>query len=136
MRVLLFAFTDDPASSPHAPHNLKKNCILYTGTHDNASVRGWLESEAATVEKHRLFRYIGQEISADQVPPVLIRLAMMSVADTVMFPLQDILGLGTESRMNRPGTDTGNWRWRLEKDQISPLVTENLGDMTEVYGRI
>jgi len=61
---------------------------------------------------------------------------MMSVADTVMFPLQDILGLGTESRMNRPGTDTGNWRWRLEKDQISPLVTENLGDMTEVYGRI
>ena len=135
MRVLLFAFTGDPAGSPHAPHNLKKNCILYTGTHDNASVRGWLESEATTAEKRRLFRYIGQEISADQVPPVLIRLAMMSVADTVMVPLQDILGLGAESRMNRPGTDTGNWRWRLEKDQISPLVIEKLGDMTEVYGR-
>jgi 4-alpha-glucanotransferase len=135
MRVLLFAFTGDPSGSPHAPHNLKKNCILYTGTHDNAPVRGWLESEAAMVEKRRLFRYIGQEISADQVSPVLIRLAMMSVADTVMFPLQDILGLGTESRMNRPGTGTGNWRWQLEKDQISPLVTENLGDMTEVYGR-
>lgn len=135
MRVLLFAFTGDPSGSPHAPHNLKKNCILYTGTHDNAPVRGWLESEATTVEKRRLFRYIGQEISADQLPPGLIRLAMMSVADTVMFPLQDILGLGAESRMNRPGTDTGNWRWRLEKDQISPLVTENLGDMTEVYGR-
>lgn len=135
MRVLLFAFTDDPASSPHAPHNLKKNCILYTGTHDNATIRGWLESEATMAEKRRLFRYIGQEISADQVPAVLIRLAMMSVADTVIIPLQDILGLGAESRMNRPGTDAGNWRWRLEKDQISLPVTANLGDMTEVYGR-
>ena len=135
MRVLLFAFTDDPSGSPHAPHNLKKNCILYTGTHDNATIRGWLESEATIVEKHRLFRYIGQEISADRLPAVLIRLAMISVADTVMFPLQDILGRGAESRMNRPGTDAGNWRWRLEKDQISPRVTENLGDMTEVYGR-
>jgi len=135
MRVLLFAFTDDPSDSPHAPHNLKKNCILYTGTHDNASVRGWLESEATTAQKQRLFRYIGQEISADQLPPVLIRLAMMSVADTVMFPMQDILGLSAKSRMNRPGTDSGNWRWRLEKDQISPLVTETLSDMTEVYGR-
>jgi 4-alpha-glucanotransferase len=135
MRVLLFAFTGDPSGSPHAPHNLKKNCILYTGTHDNAPVRGWLDLEATTAEKHRLFRYIGQEIPADMVPAVLIRLAMMSVADTVIFPLQDILGLGAESRMNRPGTDAGNWRWRLEQDQIRPPVTENLGDMTEVYGR-
>jgi 4-alpha-glucanotransferase len=135
MRVLLFAFTDDPSGSPHAPHNLKKNCILYTGTHDNATVRGWLESEATLGEKRRLFRYIGREISADQLPAELIRLAMMSVADTVIFPMQDILGLGAESRMNRPGTDAGNWRWRLKKDQISLLVTENLGEMTEVYGR-
>ena len=65
-----------------------------------------------------LFRYIGQEVSADRLPAVFIRLAMMSVADTVVFPLQDILGLGAQSRMNRPGTDAGNWRWRLEKDQI------------------
>jgi 4-alpha-glucanotransferase len=135
MRVLLFAFTDDPSGSPHAPHNLKKNCILYTGTHDNATIRGWLESEATTLEKHRLFRYIGQELSAIHAPPVLIRLAMMSVADTVIIPLQDILSLGANSRMNRPGTDTGNWRWRLEKDQIRPPVIENLGEMTEIYGR-
>jgi len=135
MRVLLFAFTDDHYVSPHALHNLKKNCILYTGTHDNAPVRGWLESEATPGEKHRLFRYIGQEISAEQLPAVLIRLAMMSVADTVIFPLQDILGLGAESRMNRPGTDTGNWRWRLKKDQVSIPVIENLAEMTEVYGR-
>jgi 4-alpha-glucanotransferase len=135
MRVLLFAFTGDPSGSLHAPHNLKKNCILYTGTHDNSSVRGWLDSEATTEDKHRLFRYFGQELSADQVPAVLIRLAMMSVADTVIIPMQDILGLGAETRMNRPGTDAGNWRWRLEKDQISLPVIENLSDMTEVYGR-
>jgi 4-alpha-glucanotransferase len=135
MRVLLFAFTGDPSGSPHAPHNLKKNCILYTGTHDNATIRGWLESEATVAEKRRLFTYIGQEISADQAPAVLIRLAMMSVADTVIIPMQDILGLGAGSRMNSPGTDAGNWRWRLEKAQISPLIPENLGDMTEVYGR-
>jgi 4-alpha-glucanotransferase len=135
MRVLLFAFAGDPSGSPHAPHNLNRNCILYTGTHDNATIRGWLESDATPAEKQRLFTYIGQEISADQAPAVLIRLAMMSVADTVIIPMQDILGLGAGSRMNRPGTDAGNWRWRLEKDQISPLISENLGEMTEVYGR-
>ena len=135
MRVLLFAFTGDPSDSPHAPHNLKRNCILYTGTHDNATTRGWLESDATPAERQRLFRYIGGEISAEQLPAVLIRLAMMSVADTVIFPMQDILSLGAESRMNRPGTEAGNWRWQLEKDQIRPAVTRNLADMTCIFRR-
>lgn len=135
MRVLLFAFVDDPAKSPHAPHNLNRNCILYTGTHDNSTVRGWMDSEAAMAEKQRLFRYIGQEPAADLVPAAVLRLAMMSVAGTVIFPLQDILGLGADARMNRPGTGKGNWRWRLKENQITPAVTEKLGDMTEVYGR-
>jgi 4-alpha-glucanotransferase len=135
MRVLLFAFTGDPSDSPHAPHNLKRNCILYTGTHDNATTRGWLESDATPAERQKLFRYMGGEISAEQLPAVLIRLAMMSVADTVIFPMQDILSLGGESRMNRPGTDVGNWRWQLEKDQIRPSVTRNLADMTCIFRR-
>ena len=134
MRVLLFAFGES-SGSPHAPHNLKKNCILYTSTHDNVSIRGWLESEATTVEKQNLFRYIGREISAETLPFVLIRLAMMSVADTVIIPVQDILSLGAGSRMNRPGTDVNNWRWRLEKDQIRPFVAEKLAEMAEVYER-
>jgi 4-alpha-glucanotransferase len=135
MRVLLFAFTDDPSQSPHAPHNLKKNLILYTGTHDNATTRGWLESEATAGERQRLFQYLGWECSADQLPTALVRLAMMSVTDTVIIPMQDLLSLGAGSRMNRPGTDAGNWQWRLEKDQMSCLVAQNLGEMTKVYGR-
>lgn len=135
MRVLLFAFTDDPSKSPHAPHNLKRNCILYTGTHDNATTRGWFESDAAPEEKEKLIQYMGREIPAEQLPCELIRLAMMSVADTVIFPMQDILSLGGKFRMNRPGTDEGNWRWQMEKDPIDPFVTRNLADMTRIYGR-
>ena len=136
MRVLLFAFTGDPANSPHAPHNLKRNCILYTGTHDNATTRGWLESEAAPEEKQMLLKYIGRKISAEKLPAELIRLAMMSVADTVIVPMQDILGLGRKSRMNRPGTDKGNWRWQMETDLIDPFVTKNLAEMTRIFRRV
>lgn len=135
MRVLLFAFTNDPATSPHAPHNLERNCILYTGTHDNATTRGWLESDATPEEKQRLFSYIGREMSAEQLPAELIHLAMMSVADTVIFPMQDILGRGGASRMNRPGTDEGNWRWQMEKEPIQPSVIRNLADMTQIFRR-
>jgi 4-alpha-glucanotransferase len=135
MRVLLFAFTGDPSGSPHAPHNIIKNCLLYTGTHDNTTTRGWLESEATGPEKQRLFRYIGRKIPPDQLPDLLIRLAMITIADTVIFPMQDILALGAKARMNRPGTESGNWRWQLKKDQISPVVTGYLGEMTVLYGR-
>jgi 4-alpha-glucanotransferase len=135
MRVLLFAFTGDPSRSPHAPHNIIKNCVLYTGTHDNATTRGWLESEATGPEKQQLFTYIGRKISPGKLPDLLIRLAMISVADTVIFPLQDILALGSKARMNRPGTRTGNWTWQLTGDQISSRVTESLGAMTVLYGR-
>jgi 4-alpha-glucanotransferase len=135
MRVLVFAFNDDPSDSPHAPHNLKQNCILYTGTHDNTTTRGWFESEATPEEKRRLFTYLGREISAEELPAEFIRLAMMSVADTVIFPLQDVLGLGGKSRMNRPGTDKGNWQWQMEKDQIDPFIIHNLANMTRIFGR-
>ncbi|MDP3565068.1 MAG: 4-alpha-glucanotransferase, partial [Methanoregula sp.] len=135
IRVLLFAFTNDPSTSPHAPHNLKRNCVLYTGTHDNATSRGWLESDASPEEKKRLATYLGREIPAEQFPAELIRLAMMSVADTTIFPIQDILGLGGRSRMNIPGTETGNWRWQMVKDQIGPSVSRDLAEITRIFGR-
>ena len=134
-RVLLFAFTGDLSAGPHAPHNVIKNCILYTGTHDNPPLRGWMETEATGPEQQRLFAYIGQKISPDQVPDRLIRLAMISVADTVIFPLQDILALGIDARMNHPGTKSGNWRWQVTKDQVTPAVAEHLHEMTMLYGR-
>jgi 4-alpha-glucanotransferase len=135
MRVLQFAFTDETPHNPHAPHNLTKELILYTGTHDNAPVRGWFETCATAEDKQRLYQYLGKEYTADELPDVFIRLAMMSVAGTVLFPLQDILGLGEESRMNTPGTDAGNWRWRVTNSQMTKDVAGHLCDMTQVFGR-
>ena len=135
MKVLLFAFGDDLAANPYIPHNLSRHCIVYTGTHDNNTARGWFENEAPPETRERLFGYLGREVSVEDVPWELIRLAMMSVADRAVFPLQDILGLGAEARMNRPSTTEGNWRWRLLPEQLTPAIAENLREMTELSGR-
>lgn len=135
MKVLLFAFGDGTPTNPYLPHNLERNCIAYTGTHDNNTARGWFEEEASWAEKSALIRYVGRKISVDEVHCALIRLLMMSVADTVVFPMQDILGLGAEDRMNTPSVSAGNWRWRLDWDLVTPAVRENLLSMTKTYGR-
>lgn len=135
MRVLLFAFGDDLATNPYLPHNHVKNCVLYTGTHDNNTTRGWFENEATPEIKEKLFRYLGREVSAHDIHWELIRLAMMSVANMVIFPLQDILGLGEEARMNRPSTAEGNWEWRFLPDQLTPTLAQRLLEMTEIYRR-
>jgi 4-alpha-glucanotransferase len=135
MKVLLFAFGDDLSGNPYVPHNHIPNCILYTGTHDNNTVRGWFESEATPEDKGRLFRYLGRAVSAEEVSGEFIRLAMMSVADVVLLPIQDLLGLGAESRMNTPSTSEGNWQWKLFPGQLTPEHSERLREMTEIYGR-
>lgn len=136
MRVLLFAFGKDTAEHPYAPHNYVKNCVVYTGTHDNNTVRGWFEHEATEEEKRRLFGYTGKEVKVEKINWELIRLAMMSVANILIVPLQDILGLGEEARMNRPATTQGNWRWRFLVEQLSSQIKQKLREMTETYGRI
>ena len=136
MKVLLFAFGDDVAKNPFAPHNHIRNCVLYTGTHDNNTVRGWFEGEADPDTLGRLFHYLGREISADEAPRVMARMAMASVADTVILPIQDVLGLGREARFNTPGTTEGNWTWRLAPWRLTSEVERNLYDTTRVYGRI
>ncbi|MFB0521492.1 MAG: 4-alpha-glucanotransferase, partial [Desulfatiglandales bacterium] len=135
MRVLLFAFGDDLPTNPYIPHNLPRNCVLYTGTHDNNTVKGWFEGEATAEIKERLFHYLGREVPVTKIHRELIRLAMMSVANTVVIPMQDALGLGEEARMNRPATSEGNWEWRLLEDQVTPSLAEELLQMTEIYGR-
>ena len=92
MKILLFAFGEDLPSHPYIPHNLVKNCLIYTGTHDNNTVRGWFEGEATPEEKRRLFDYLGRKVSADEIHWELTRLAMMSVANVAIIPMQDILG--------------------------------------------
>ncbi|MCM8773965.1 MAG: 4-alpha-glucanotransferase [Candidatus Omnitrophica bacterium] len=135
MKILLFAFGENNPKHPYLIHNYDKNYVVYTGTHDNNTARGWFEHEAKDEEKKRLFLYLGRKVSSEEVSWELIRLAMISVADTVIFPMQDILGLGEEARMNIPSTTQGNWQWRLTEKQLSSSLTEKLLEMTEIYGR-
>jgi 4-alpha-glucanotransferase len=135
MRVLLFAFEEGISQSPHAPHNHVRNCVVYTGTHDNNTVRGWFENEAGRDQRRRLFRYLGKRIRAGEVHQTFMRLAMMSVADTVIIPMQDVLGLGEEARMNRPSTRTGNWQWRLGRGQLKSGIAKELRMLASTYGR-
>ncbi len=135
MKILLFAFGDGLPKNPFIPHNLEKHCVLYTGTHDNSTIRGWFEREISIEDKKRLFQYLGRRVPAKELHWELIRMAMMSVANTVIFPMQDILGLGERHRMNRPARKQGNWQWRLLAKQLTPNMSEKLLKMTEIYGR-
>lgn len=136
MKILLFAFGDNLAKNPYVPHNHVSNCVVYTGTHDNNTARGWFEHEASQQTKQQLFHYFGREFTLYQIHWELMRVAMMSVADTVIFPMQDVLGLGSEARMNIPGTPSGNWEWRLLPGQAHLSLAKALRMMTETYGRI
>jgi 4-alpha-glucanotransferase len=135
MKVLLFAFGEDLPRNPYAPHNIEKNAVVYTGTHDNNTARAWFEKEADHEMRERLFRYIGRRVSAEEVHWELVRLAMMSAADRAIFPIQDLLGLNEGARMNRPATTEGNWEWRLEAHHLDSELKQRLLEMTELYGR-
>jgi 4-alpha-glucanotransferase len=136
MKVLLFAFGDNLATNPYVPHNHVRNCLIYTGTHDNNTVKGWFEREVTGEDRERLFRYLGREVGPERICEEMVRMAMMSVANTAILPMQDLLGLGEEARMNRPARKDGNWQWRLLPEQLSPELAAGLRRMTETYGRI
>lgn len=136
MRLLMFAFGGDLADNPYLPHNIERNCVVYTGTHDNNTVRGWYEEEITLREKEHLLRYLGRDVSSADISWEMIRLAMMTVADTSVIPMQDILGLGSQARMNRPSKPNGNWEWRLRTEAVTPELAGRLKDLTEIYGRL
>jgi 4-alpha-glucanotransferase len=135
MKILTFGLSGDVAKNPHAPHNITKNCVAYTGTHDNNTVRGWFEHEVSGDQKDLVFRYIGGHVSAEEIHRILMRLAMLSPANTVIIPMQDVLGLGEEARMNRPGTGEGNWEWRLRPEQMGEEAMREFAEVTGIYGR-
>lgn len=135
MKVLLFAFDEDNPMQIYLPHTYEKNYVVYTGTHDNDTVRGWFDHQAGPDDKRRLFRYLGRETRSEEVNWEFVRLAMMSIADIAMIPMQDILGLGREAQMNRPSIGQGNWEWRLLPSQLTEDVSERLRTLTETYGR-
>jgi 4-alpha-glucanotransferase len=141
MKVLQFAFSSGLASEPYLPHNYPRNCVVYTGTHDNDTVIGWFRGDYATtldtITRAREHRHVLDYLGSDgtEINWDLVRLALMSVADTAIFPLQDILGLGSEARMNTPGTTLGNWGWRLTGGMLNKDIQKRLGEMTNLYGR-
>ncbi len=135
MKVLLFAFGRDDPNHPYLPHNYEKNCVVYTGTHDNNTVRGWFESEVKSREKKRVFRYLDLEVKKQEIHWEFVKLAMMSRANTAIIPMQDILGLGGGARMNLPATKKGNWKWRLLPEQVTSPLVEKLLEITEISGR-
>jgi 4-alpha-glucanotransferase len=135
MRVLHFAFDGDPVHNPHMPHNHVENSIVYTGTHDNNTTRGWFAEETKGPRRKRLLRYLGRKVSADEISWELMRLAMASVARLAVVPMQDVLGLGAEARMNFPAKSKGNWLWRMGPGQANARLAGKLREMAETYGR-
>lgn len=143
MRILQMAFGTDPKASEYRPHNHIRNCVVYTATHDHNTTAGWFTAEPGTqstqsveeieAERAAVCRYAGTDGS--EIHWDLIRLALGSVASMAIIPLQDVLGLGTESRMNRPGSGTGNWEWRFTEDQLGTDIRDRLADLTEIYER-
>ncbi len=132
MKVLQFAFGDTPAN-PYLPHNLTRNCVVYTGTHDNDTTVGWYR----TLEKnalHNVHSYIGT--NGHDIAWDLIRLALGSVADTAIIPLQDVLSLDGGSRMNTPGKPEGNWSWRVHPEQVTEALGERLREATRQFNRL
>jgi malto-oligosyltrehalose synthase/4-alpha-glucanotransferase len=135
MKILLFAFGEEMSKSDYIPHNYAPNFIVYTGTHDNNTVRGWYRDEADEETRNRLQQYLGRGLSEDEVPSLLCRMAYASVANTAILPLQDVLGLDGIARMNVPASGEDNWSWRLLPGQLASWAEEQLKEWTLLYNR-
>jgi 4-alpha-glucanotransferase len=132
MKILQFAFGSD-TSNPYLPFNYERNCVVYTGTHDNDTTVGWF-SQLSFSEAEAVRRYLGCT-SAEGIHWDSIRLALASVANQAIIPLQDVLGLGSEARMNFPSKSEGNWEWRYQPDALTAQLCDRLRVLTEIYGR-
>ena len=143
MSILQFAFGSDGQATDFKPHNFPRERVVYTGTHDNDTTMGWWNSTggadstrtAADVEKEKAYakRYLATDGS--EMNWTLMRAALASVANTVLIPFQDVLGLGSEARMNLPGSSSGNWRFRFSWDQVTPEMTRRLRELVDTYDR-
>jgi 4-alpha-glucanotransferase len=142
MRILQFAFGGEKGSEIYLPHNFIHHCVAYTGTHDNDTTVGWFSTtdaettqtpEQIAFERTFAKRYIGTNGTA--IHWEMIRAGMASIADTMITPMQDLLGLGSEARMNVPGRARGNWGWRLQEGELTPEIHQRLSEMTAIYAR-
>lgn len=131
MKILQFAFGGN-SDNPYLPMNYSRNCVVYTGTHDNDTTLGWFET-LSNEDKQRVYQYLGW--SGLPMPCALIFIALASVANLAIIPMQDILKLGSQDRMNTPGTLDGNWRWRFNWSQLTPDKVEQLAQWIRLFGR-
>ncbi|GIW10552.1 MAG: 4-alpha-glucanotransferase [Dehalococcoidia bacterium] len=132
MKVLQFAFGSGPAN-PYLPYQYPQRCVVYTGTHDNDTTVGWY-AHASEPERDAARRYLavpGHDIAWD-----FIRLALASVAIFALAPLQDLLALGSEGRLNVPGASAGNWVWRVSEQALAPGIAARFRELCQVYGRL
>ncbi|MGZ3881627.1 MAG: 4-alpha-glucanotransferase, partial [Flavisolibacter sp.] len=135
MKVLQFAFGGDMPHSPHIPHHHEANFIVYTGTHDNNTTLGWYRTEADDEMKSRIGAYLGRSLAPGEIHREMGRLAYSSVGKIVILPMQDVLGLDEQSRMNTPSSGDNNWSWRLTPGQLSSEAEHRLRDWTYLYDR-
>ncbi len=133
MKILQFAF-DSREESDYLPHNYTKNCIVYTGTHDNETTRGWYDNLPRNDRKFAK-EYLGIHYAKDAVW-AMIRAAFASVSDTAIIPMQDYLELDQTARVNTPSTLGGNWIWRMKKDDLSKELCSKMHDYARIYGRL
>ena len=138
MKVLEFAFDsrDSGCANDYLPHNYNENCVAYTGTHDNETITGWLQS--ITQEERQMVRdYLCDYYTPDQeLYRSLVGLVLQSKADMAIIPMQDYLGKGNETRMNQPSTVGINWKWRLKPEDLSEDLKNEIYSMTKRYGRL
>ncbi|HEX2606820.1 MAG TPA: malto-oligosyltrehalose synthase, partial [Flavisolibacter sp.] len=135
MKVLQFAFDENLAQSEYIPHNYTPNFLVYTGTHDNNTIRGWYREDIDDDTRLRLQQYNGQSLMEDDIPGVMARMAYASVARIAILPLQDLLGLDQIARMNIPASGQDNWAWRLLPHQVTQAAARQLREWTELYNR-
>ncbi len=131
MKILQFAF-DSSEANDYIPHNYVKNCLVYTGTHDNDTVVGWFNN-ATEEDRKYVIDYL--HTSEHEIHWAFLRLAWSSVAYTAIVPMQDLLGLDTSARMNLPGTTQNNWQWRVNAHHFTPELASRLAHLTTLYGR-
>ncbi len=142
MAVLQFAFGDDPQARSFRPHNYARDTVAYTGTHDNDTAMGWWLGGAGdsvrtpqAIAREKAFAKAYLATDGRDMNWVMIRALLASVADTTVVPLQDVLGLGSEARMNVPATVGRNWRWRFREEQLQPEHGDRLLDLVRLYDR-
>jgi malto-oligosyltrehalose synthase/4-alpha-glucanotransferase len=136
MKVLQFAFSGQAEESIYAPHNYTNtNFVVYTGTHDNNTTKGWFRKELGKDKRKGLARYTGYKVSEDNAHKVLMRLALGSTSKIAMIPMQDVLGLDENARLNMPGSTGSNWLWRMQKDVLTPELEKQLRELILLYNR-